>query len=313
MTSSSPSKNKVLVVGATGATGKHVVRVLLDRGDTTVVAVTRSKEKLMDLLLKLNDDDDAKDKDDDANEKKKRENNLIVKEAAIADLSPEELKALTEGCNAIVSCLGHNMTFKGMYRDGYWLRDAVQGLTENMPKAEETGSSCCCRFILMGSDGVVNPDGVTDPKRSWSERSIMSLLRYLVPPMLDNEMSALYLYQQQKEQETTPFDWCIVRPGDLIDEKKEKGKDEKAGIDDDDDDKKGNIKDDEDDDDDNEKGYDIFDHPWGSLFGGDNSITRSDVADFMVNLVTMEQETWNEKYNHKMPVVYQKKTKIEQK
>ena len=94
MTSSSPT-NKILVVGATGATGKHVVRMLLDRGDTTVVAVTRSKEKLMDLL-KINDDTK-----DDANEKKK-ENNLIVKEAAIVDLSPEELKALTEGCNAIV-------------------------------------------------------------------------------------------------------------------------------------------------------------------------------------------------------------------
>ena len=193
------------------------------------------------------------------------------------------------------SCLGHNMTFKGMYREGYFLRDVVQGLTENMPKE---GS---CRFILMGSDGVANPDGVTDPKRSWSERIIMSLLRYLVPPLVDNEMSALYLHQQ-KEQET-PFDWCIVRPGDLIDEKKEEGKDE-AGDDDDD---KGNIKDD-----DNEKGYDIFDHPWGSLFGGDTSITRSDVADFMLNLATIEKEIWNEKYNHKMPVVYKKGKKTEE-
>ena len=91
MESTSSSTNKVLVVGATGATGKHVVRMLLDRGDTIVVAVTRSKEKLM-ALLKPKDDDD----------RKKKENNLIVKEAAIADLGPKELKDLTEGCQAIV-------------------------------------------------------------------------------------------------------------------------------------------------------------------------------------------------------------------
>jgi len=272
MESTSSSTHKVLVVGATGATGKHVVRMLLDRGDTTVVAVTRSKEKLM-ALLKPKDDDD----------RKKKENNLIVKEAAIADLGPKELKDLTEGCQAIVSCLGHNMTFQGMYRDGYWLRDVVQDLTESMPK-DEDGS---CRFILMGSDGVAHPDGVTDPKRSFFERSVMFLMRYLLPPMADNEKSALYLYQQKQKEEkgkSPPFDWCIVRPGDLID--KEEGKDDGAT-------KEG-------------KGYIVYDHAWGSLFGGDTFISRSDVADFMVELATTEQKNWKVKYNHKMPVVYQK-------
>ena len=175
------------------------------------------------------------------------------------------------------------MTFQGMYRDGYWLSDAVQGLTESMPK-DEDGS---CRFILMGSVGVAHPDGVTDPKRSFFERSVMFLMRYLLPPMADNEKSALYLYQQKQKEEkgkSPPFDWCIVRPGDLID--KEEGKDDGAT-------KEG-------------KGYIVYDHAWGSLFGGDTFISRSDVADFMVELATTEQKNWKVKYNHKMPVVYQK-------
>lgn len=246
---------KILVVGATGATGKHVVRMLLDKRDTTVVAVTRSKEQLLNLL-----------KIDDG----KGEPNLVVKEVVISDLDSEDFKELTKGCGAIVSCLGHNLTFRGMYKDGLFLQKTVQELTKNMPEG--------CRFILMGSDGVANPDGVSDPKRSRFERGIMVLLRWLVPPHVDNEKSALYLYQNPS------FDWTIIRPGDLYNI--EEGEAIGSG----------------------EKGYEIFDHPIGSLFG-DNSTARSDVADFMVVVATADPNTWTQVYNHKMPVIYKKKVK----
>jgi nucleoside-diphosphate-sugar epimerase len=78
---------KVLVVGSTGATGKHVVRMLLDQGDTNVVALTRSRERLMDTLS-LDE---------------KEATNLSVKEASIGSLSAGELKDLTEGCTAVVT------------------------------------------------------------------------------------------------------------------------------------------------------------------------------------------------------------------
>lgn len=252
---------KVFVVGATGATGKHVVRMLLDRGDTTVVAVTRSKGKLLDLL-KIDD--------------MKQETNLIIKEAAISELAPKELTEITEGCGAVISCLGHNLSFQGAYRDGYFLHETVQKLTDSMPKSKaKDGSSC--RFVLMGSEGVANPDGKTDPDRSYFERSVLFLLRWLLPPVADNEKAALYLYQNPS------FDWSVVRPGDLFNKEEVERYDCKA-----------------------EKGYEVFDHPKGSLFGG-HSIARSDVADFMVGLTTTDQKTWEEKYNHKMPVVYGKK------
>ena len=78
-------KHKILVVGSTGATGKHVVRMLLDQGDTQVVALTRSKDKLLNLL-------NIGDKTE----------NLTVKENSIGNLSAEELKDLTKGCSAVV-------------------------------------------------------------------------------------------------------------------------------------------------------------------------------------------------------------------
>jgi uncharacterized protein YbjT (DUF2867 family) len=78
------SSKKVVVVGATGATGKHVVQMLLDKGHQ-VVAVARSKEKMLSLLAP-----------------KDYGVNLVVKEASIMDLSAQELKDLTEGCKAVV-------------------------------------------------------------------------------------------------------------------------------------------------------------------------------------------------------------------
>ena len=78
-------KHKILVVGSTGATGKHVVRMLLDQGDTQVVALTRSKDKLLNLL-------NIGDKTE----------NLTVREDSIGNLSGEELKDLTKGCSAVV-------------------------------------------------------------------------------------------------------------------------------------------------------------------------------------------------------------------
>jgi putative NADH-flavin reductase len=88
---------KILVVGATGATGKHVVQMLLDRGDTTVVALVRSKEKMMNLLNLDDDNNDEKNKS-----KNKKIDNLILEEAAIAELGTEKLQDLTKGCQAVI-------------------------------------------------------------------------------------------------------------------------------------------------------------------------------------------------------------------
>ena len=78
------SSKRVLVVGATGATGKHVVQMLLDQGQT-VVAVARSEEKMKSLLRQ----EDYGDK-------------LIVRELSLSDLTPQQFQELTQGCDAVV-------------------------------------------------------------------------------------------------------------------------------------------------------------------------------------------------------------------
>ena len=250
-------QHRVLVVGSTGATGKHVVQMLLDRGDTEVTAITRSKDKLMDLL---------------GNGEEKSISNLTVVEGIVHQMDMKELTTLcsTSKFTAIVSCLGHNLTFRGMFRDGLFVSDTVRRLKTAMPKD--------CRFVLMGTDAVQYPDG-SDPKRTRFERGILRMMRFLLPPVKDNELAAEILFEDAEKEGC--YDWVAVRPGDLLEIT------EQCGCD---------VKED----------YEIHEHTFGGLFG-ENAIARSQVAHFMANLATMEKESFQKSYNHKMPVIYQKK------
>ena len=129
------SPSKVLVVGATGATGKHVVQMMLDQGHN-VVALVRSKES---MLSKLKD-------------KTKNMDRLEIHEGSITQMSHDSLVALTKDCDYVVSCLGHNLTFKGMFlKDRRLVTDACKKLTKAMPAS--------CKLLLMGSDGVAHTIG----------------------------------------------------------------------------------------------------------------------------------------------------------
>merc|ERR1712232_75767 len=139
---------------------------------------------------------------------------------------------------------------------------------------------------MGGSDGIAHPDGVTDhPKRPILDRGVLKLMRWLLVPVRDNELSAKYLY----ESVTTTKDWSIVRPGDLIDDKEEESETYAGSA--------TNATAAKDDD------YEIREHPAESLFGG-GSIARSDVARFMAKLATTDDKDFKAYYNHKMPVIY---------
>jgi len=228
---------KVLVVGATGATGKHVVQMMLDAGHK-VTAISRSKES---MLQKLKD--------------KKYDDQLQIVEASIMKMKPEELVELTKDCDFVVSCLGHNITFKGMYlQDRKLCTEAAKRLTKAMPST--------CKFIMMGSDGVAHT-GV-DPPRTRTERFVIFLLRYLVPPHADNEGAAAYLLSD------TSFQWVTVRPTNLDNKEEANGK------------------------------YNVTEKSETPLFG-DQTVSRNNVAHFMVELMNNKEAF--PKYLHKMPVL----------
>lgn len=186
-----------LVVGATGATGKYVVSQLLDKGHN-VRAIVRSKSSLEEKLGSIEgfDFDDTK------------KANLFMLEGAILDLPSEEVKKQVEGCDAVVSCLGHVLDFSGIWGQPRRLvKDSVALLTSSMSKDQ--------KFILMGSDGVANPLG-GDDVRSIAERLVLSILRNVIPPHADNEEAAAYL-ANDLGVEKAPVEWTVIRPTDLID------------------------------------------------------------------------------------------------
>ncbi len=75
---------KVLVVGATGATGKPVVQMLLDKGQKVHV-IARSKENMLGSL-----------KEQDYGDR------LTITEASLLDLKDAEMSEKTKDCQAIV-------------------------------------------------------------------------------------------------------------------------------------------------------------------------------------------------------------------
>ncbi len=96
MTSEKTNSNSktVLVVGATGNTGFPLVKQLLARGYNLRIIV-RSLDKFPQELLE--------------------NSKLKIIKASLLDLSDEQMLEAVKGCVAVASCLGHTMSFKGIF------------------------------------------------------------------------------------------------------------------------------------------------------------------------------------------------------
>lgn len=246
----------ILVVGATGNTGKHVVLQLLEKKQN-VLAVVRSKQCLLDSLNEI-----APKASEEFAE------SLQIEESSLLDLSDEELMKLSNGCDAVVSCLGHNINFHGIFGHPRQLvTDATKRLCNaiesNQIKEKEPKK---VKFVLMGTVAVPNPNG-NDDKRTVGERFVLFLLRYLLPPHRDNEMAAAYIYTKNGNSN---LEWVVVRPTSLIDGTASK--------------------------------YELVTKPTDPLFGGDRSVTRANVAQSMVDLI-LTNTLWDD-WKFKMPTVY---------
>jgi len=180
----------ILVVGASGATGRWLVHNLLNRGET-VKAIVRSPESLPKELLE--------------------HENLCVIQASVLELSDVEIAQHVKGCRAVASCLGHNLSFKGMFGHPRRLvTDAVRRLCQAI-KANEPQDTV--KFVLMNTTGNSNRD--LDEKIEFSQRLVITLLRLLLPPHVDNENAADYL-RTEVGQSDEKIEWSAVRPDALV-------------------------------------------------------------------------------------------------
>lgn len=182
----------VLVLGATGATGRLLVAQLLDRG-LDVRMIVRSRDRLCSEAK-----EDAK---------------LSVTEASLLDLSDAELTREVQGCDAIASCLGHNLTLKGVFGHPRRLvTDAVRRIARSV---ERLTPERRVKFVLMNTAGNRNRD--LNEEASLVNRMVVGLIRCLVPPHADNEKAAEVL-RCEIGKKSDWLDWVVVRPDSLTDE-----------------------------------------------------------------------------------------------
>ena len=232
---------KVLVVGASGATGRLVVDQLLNCG-VEVSAIVRSLEALADRP------------------------HLNKIQANVHELSTSEMAIHLENCDAVVSCLGHNLSFKGMFGQPRAL--VSQTLQCICSAIIATQASSPVKVILMNTTGNSNRD--IPEIAPFSQRLVITLLRKLLPPHLDNENAADYL-RTQIGQNDSAIEWAAVRPDALVDES-------------------------------DVTQYDVHPSPIRNAIFDSAATSRINVANFMSNLIT-DQDLWI-KWRGQMPVIY---------
>lgn len=236
---------KALVLGASGATGQLLVKILLQKG-VDVTAIVRNSNSLTNI--------------DSPHQ------NLQIVEAEISEMQESDLTHYLGECEAVLSCLGHNLTFKGIFGHPRRLvTDAIKKITRTI---ESTCPNKKIKIILMSTTGNSNRD--IPEKPPLSQRFVISILRLLLPPHVDNENAADFL-RLQIGQNNPNIEWAAVRPDGLINE-------------------------------DQISRYDIHTSPIRNAIFDAGSISRINVADFMSDL-TVNSELWDE-WKGKMPVIY---------
>lgn len=242
-----------LVVGASGATGIRLVEELLNR-EQHVKVIVRSLEKLPDTL--------------------KNHERLSVISASVLELSDEEMQQHVAGCNAVASCLGHNLTFMGIFGKP---RRLVTEATQRLCTAIKANKSeVSTKYVLMNT--VANRNRDLNEPISFAQRCIIGVLRLLLPPHPDNEKAAEYL-RTVIGQKDNAIEWTAVRPSSLIDDK-------------------------------STSEIEAYRSPTRSILK-DGKVSRINVGHFMADLIT-NNDIWNQ-WKGQMPVIYNKGTAYKQK
>ncbi len=182
----------ILVVGASGATGRLLVEQLL-AGGQRVKVIVRPLADIPESWPKIE--------------------KLSIIKSNIDKMSVQEMAAHLVECQAVVSCLGHNPNLKGIYGSPKKLvTDTVRMIFEatlkNMPESP-------IKLVLMNTAGNSNRD--LNESVSIGQKILITLIRALLPPHRDNEAASDYL--RVKIGQSHPYiQWTVVRPDTLTNE-----------------------------------------------------------------------------------------------
>lgn len=235
----------ILVVGASGATGTQLVEQLLNQGHC-VKAIVRSVINLPEFM--------------------KNNDRVTIIHASLLNLTDSEMAHHVKDCGAVASCLGHNMTWKGMF--GQPRRLVTEATSQLCEAVIANNVQHPVKFVLMNSSGNSNRD--LNESTSFAHKIIIGLLRLLVPPHVDNEQAADYL-RTSIGQNNESVEWAAVRPVNLINAN-------------------------------SDTEYEVHPSPIRSAIFDGSEVSRINVSHFMAELINND-ELWNH-WKGQMPVIY---------
>jgi putative NADH-flavin reductase len=185
-------KLRVLVLGASGATGRLVLRLLLERGVETVAYVRNHANIPKEIC---------------------EHPQLQVQRGEVSDLSVDDYRQMLINFDVMISCLGHRLSFKGVFGAP---RDLVtQAMHRAVQAIESFDEEKQTKLILMNTSG--NSNRKIQEDAPWSQRAVIGVLRHILPPHRDNERASDVLIRSD-EKGSRCLEWVVVRPDQLIDE-----------------------------------------------------------------------------------------------
>ncbi len=234
----------VLVLGGNGATGFQVVKQLLENS-VNVKTIVRNTEKLKSLG---------------------NQENLEIITDSILDMDNPKLAAILDDVDAVVSCLGHNITFAGIWGKPHKLVTGVIQKIHESIKMKQTKK--VKKLILMNTTACLDVDA--QEKRTTPERIVIAIMRFLLPPQKDNEQAVKYMKSFIGKNDPD-IEWAIVRPDTLANEEEVTN-------------------------------YTVHNSPLRSPVFNSGRTSRINVGNFMMSLLC-DDEQWG-KWRFRMPVIY---------
>jgi nucleoside-diphosphate-sugar epimerase len=180
---------KTLILGGSGATGKQVVSQLLER-NLSVRMVVRETAIIPG--------------------KTTVDKNIEIVKDNIDELTLDQIQELMRDCDSIVCCLGHRISFKGIFGKPYNL---VSNAVKNIADAASS-LDAVKKFVLMSTTAYTNRR--LGERDTFGEKRIFSLLEVVLPPHRDNIRAGDHLVYGLEA--AGRLEWVAVRPDSLFDE-----------------------------------------------------------------------------------------------
>lgn len=192
---------------------------------------------------------------------------MTIIQGSISEIPKDQMAEYISDCEAVACCLGYNLNFRGMYgKPRKLVTDAVRLVCETA----QLNNKSKLRIVLMNTAGNSNRD--LDENVSTGQKIVISLLRLILPPHIDNENAADYL-RTKIGQNNSAVEWVTVRPDTLLNKEVVSE-------------------------------YELHQSPIRSAIFNPGKTSRINVANFMARLIT--DDTLWDTWKGRMPVIYNK-------